>query len=1147
MQSLDCSPKAVALVGSKPGYEPTLSSPQISTDSSFSQMIPRNEATAEEKRRVSWEEDKWVWNHIHMVAEPVASIDGEPEAQVFCLDESKGTKRKARPCESGVSSMHASESSSPLAGESTVVSASAQRVVDPLTCQVDQCNVDLTCLKNYNQRYKVCEKCIKHPSVTINGKAVRFCQQCSCFHDLVCFDGKKRSCREQLVKHNRRRKERLDEAALKTKQAGASDIVVADNISGFTGKRTRVMTPMDSVSSDQIDISTHGGFQSTMSGLASAFHGQSSIATGSHQQVVGMDSDAFNKTLQASAAQFSKFIKTEGVVSQGNLTANVLEVDGPMNMNPPQELGSPNSGDLSVLRQLAQPNSYFVMPNAHQPILSGASMTHEFDRHMESLMNDFGPVGMPSMREMHSFNDWFGKLSSTSSGSNLERQQAAEFRAQQYSGIQQEPALQPSNSLENQWENLQFKPEASHESFSFVAGTNLCDPSNSQGRKSCSAMGPQVTRHQVVGGVSNVMNVSEDVLQDALDLLQEPMTTVYTPPPDQLVRLSLKMFNRSPANLKPDMRERLHMVASGGAAAINSNLQYGCTHLVVDMLVSEADACRSPAELAEALASGPLAARMPEDHFLNGKGVVQGPYGAAVRVEDGKVVASTDSSPSAPTLLGADSNVVCNASERSRVVLYVVHDLAVGPVSGLSVAVRNSGSYVGSVVEDTALLGAAPTYSPTASLVRLTLVIPTGQLPEGLLMIEVVYAGILSAPLPMVVTSNTVIMRELSQLGPARPFSKGQDALKALDARLVADLGLVLGSLANCGAGLGRGEDATAHGVSIANTAARARALLLVAAERGWAAVASALLDAAAADCKDVNHAVALTDAIRGPKGPGLLIAAVRGGNPVLLALLLDWATENGSGIPLDVMAPHGGVSPLHVSAAYGDGGVMAELLLQHAAPGDPVTQYSMWSDPNGRRISPESVAKKCCKRTQSRMEIKRSIGHDAEEQQSGRNNFTGRMEDELSASRRKPASGKKSIWSKARKTWRFLNSFTKPKKKRLEGDRGQAQSASSPADGASSSQPPHFYRSDSAASWNPSLPAPTFSSEMPVHFENEHEDREGSFTASLPNLPSRSAIAVLRTDSAREQVGVPTSDAKGSVSPPLAKESFSFLKAAMP
>lgn len=48
-------------------------------------------------------------------------------------------------------------------------------------CQVYGCNKDLTSLKDYYKRHKVCEVHSKTPNVIVSGKEQRFCQQCSRF------------------------------------------------------------------------------------------------------------------------------------------------------------------------------------------------------------------------------------------------------------------------------------------------------------------------------------------------------------------------------------------------------------------------------------------------------------------------------------------------------------------------------------------------------------------------------------------------------------------------------------------------------------------------------------------------------------------------------------------------------------------------------------------------------------------------------------------------------------------------------------------------------------------------------------------------------------------------------------------------------
>jgi len=63
---------------------------------------------------------------------------------------------------------------------------------------VEGCSGSLKALKEYHQRYKICEYHLKVTSIIREGVRQRFCQQCGRFHDLSEFDGDKRSCRARL-------------------------------------------------------------------------------------------------------------------------------------------------------------------------------------------------------------------------------------------------------------------------------------------------------------------------------------------------------------------------------------------------------------------------------------------------------------------------------------------------------------------------------------------------------------------------------------------------------------------------------------------------------------------------------------------------------------------------------------------------------------------------------------------------------------------------------------------------------------------------------------------------------------------------------------------------------------------------------------
>uniref|UniRef100_A0A0E0LWR0 SBP-type domain-containing protein n=1 Tax=Oryza punctata TaxID=4537 RepID=A0A0E0LWR0_ORYPU len=76
----------------------------------------------------------------------------------------------------------------------------------PPRCQVEGCGADLSGIKNYYCRHKVCFMHSKAPRVVVAGLEQRFCQQCSRFHLLPEFDQGKRSCRRRLAGHNERRR-----------------------------------------------------------------------------------------------------------------------------------------------------------------------------------------------------------------------------------------------------------------------------------------------------------------------------------------------------------------------------------------------------------------------------------------------------------------------------------------------------------------------------------------------------------------------------------------------------------------------------------------------------------------------------------------------------------------------------------------------------------------------------------------------------------------------------------------------------------------------------------------------------------------------------------------------------------------------------
>ncbi|CAK9158354.1 unnamed protein product [Ilex paraguariensis] len=73
-------------------------------------------------------------------------------------------------------------------------------------CQVPGCEADITELKGYHRRHRVCLRCANASTVVLDGQNKRYCQQCGKFHILSDFDEGKRSCRRKLERHNNRRR-----------------------------------------------------------------------------------------------------------------------------------------------------------------------------------------------------------------------------------------------------------------------------------------------------------------------------------------------------------------------------------------------------------------------------------------------------------------------------------------------------------------------------------------------------------------------------------------------------------------------------------------------------------------------------------------------------------------------------------------------------------------------------------------------------------------------------------------------------------------------------------------------------------------------------------------------------------------------------
>ncbi|XP_059649094.1 squamosa promoter-binding-like protein 7 [Cornus florida] len=100
-------------------------------------------------------------------------------------------------------------------------------------CQVPGCEADISELKGYHRRHRVCLRCANATAVVLDGQSKRYCQQCGKFHILSDFDEGKRSCRRKLERHNNRRRRKPAESrdAVERESQGAllSEDVACDD------------------------------------------------------------------------------------------------------------------------------------------------------------------------------------------------------------------------------------------------------------------------------------------------------------------------------------------------------------------------------------------------------------------------------------------------------------------------------------------------------------------------------------------------------------------------------------------------------------------------------------------------------------------------------------------------------------------------------------------------------------------------------------------------------------------------------------------------------------------------------------------------------------------------------------------------------
>lgn len=96
-------------------------------------------------------------------------------------------------------------------------------------CQVPGCGADISELKGYHRRHRVCLNCANAKEVVLDGVGKRYCQQCGKFHILSDFDEGKRSCRRKLERHNNRRRRKSNDPSVSVEKE-PKGLVLSDDL-----------------------------------------------------------------------------------------------------------------------------------------------------------------------------------------------------------------------------------------------------------------------------------------------------------------------------------------------------------------------------------------------------------------------------------------------------------------------------------------------------------------------------------------------------------------------------------------------------------------------------------------------------------------------------------------------------------------------------------------------------------------------------------------------------------------------------------------------------------------------------------------------------------------------------------------------------
>ena len=770
-----------------------------------------------------------------------------------------------------------------------------------VTSQVDDCAVDVSKMREYHSRYKICESHLKAHVVTKDGRPQRFCQQCGKFQGIDEFDGEKRSCRARLDKHNTRRRRqremahmlrttgRIDEAALRSKY-GMTEEELAPKIQKLQ-KQMRL-----SNNSNAPSTSNSGQSLSNQSGNSSGhFAGSMPVPglPGVTQADLELLGDSFLDDVLgplgfsgAAAAAAAQGINSHPMSHPADMHRGHASVSSFMGINPSSVM---DLDDMAVLEELTRefglnPNDAVLAAAAALGAAAGGTHGHHDPSPFYNNNNTTGGAAtMPMMTP------------------SAAAQQAASFPF-----LTSTPAAAPNP---NNYSVTLTQPNVHRATAPRTITTGI------------SGLPPYMqhnttTNYNGGGGVPVRSSNSSDassVLEEALNMLAYDQAQVHYAVDERLVRLSAKLFGCTPADLPADLKASMQeMLAVDG---MEGYMQPGCVHVEVNAMLG--------AEGHGAVVEGGMHAAV--ERFLASSAAAAAAHTIVLQlgdkmalVRDGKLIHVVDTAGAAqllPSVAAVRPLAVVPPARRGGSISLSVWGYNLEG-EGTTVIARSQGRYL-----DAEIVGAAEERPEWGTLQRLDVRV-AGSFHPGSLQVELMRGSYATAGRTVLVAPSPEVAGEVSTLESTQDVGEVDTLLYELGSLLEA----------TCSSSGGGNASITAAAAALAkgpvSPAKAARRLLPFLVQRKWPSLTRTALSACVLDNTSPSAAMANVDIIAaGTTGMPLLQLAVRTQSSEMVAMLLKWGQSVGHEFNSCTPGLRGALTALHLAALVRDGGLIAALL----------------------------------------------------------------------------------------------------------------------------------------------------------------------------------------------------------------------------